>query len=391
MSPLDRLTQFAEPMINLRRYFHQYPELSLEEFQTTQYIADFFEELGLTPKLLEPTGLVVDLQIDDKKPYLLLRANIDGVYMTELNDHLDYQAVDQVAMHANGHDAQMAALMYVAKTLLEYKEQLAMNIRFLFQPSSEAAGGAQLMIDQNVLSNVELIFGLNWDPSHNTGAMALPKGLTYGRTAMFEATFGGDASAVAHPEQGVDTSIMAAQFILACQSVNTRTIGPSTPSLITIGTAEIGERWNSIPFKATLSGVVRTFDEYADEEISRTLARQAKSIATMQEGLQTFDYTPINEAVVIDEEIVNHIKEELQSKLTDVNWFEAKPALESEDFGAYLQEVPGFMGIVGMGNHEIDTTFSAYNPHYQMDEAAIMSGAQLYLLVAMHDWLNDLR
>ena len=111
MSPLDRLTQFAEPMINLRRYFHQYPELSLEEFQTTQYIADFFEELGLTPKLLEPTGLVVDLQIDDKKPYLLLRANIDGVYMTELNDHLDYRAVDQVAMHANGHDAQMAALM----------------------------------------------------------------------------------------------------------------------------------------------------------------------------------------------------------------------------------------------------------------------------------------
>ena len=172
-------------MIAMRRHLHRHPELSLEEFETTRYIANQLDQLGLTYRLMEPTGVMTEIKGAQPGKTVLLRADMDALSIHELNDHLDYQSQNEGKMHACGHDAHVAMLMMALKALLSVKDSIKGTVRFIFQPAEEIGKGAKLMIEQGVLDDVDNAFGIHIWSMDQAGLVNCNIGPTFAATDRF--------------------------------------------------------------------------------------------------------------------------------------------------------------------------------------------------------------
>lgn len=133
------ILEHEDELIQNRRYLHQHPELSLEEFKTTQFIAQELDKLKVPYRLMEPTGVLAEIKGSEPGKTVLLRADMDALSIEELNQHLDYCSVEAGKMHACGHDAHTSMLLSALKALLSVKEQIKGTVRFIFQPAEEVA------------------------------------------------------------------------------------------------------------------------------------------------------------------------------------------------------------------------------------------------------------
>ncbi|MGB6408185.1 MAG: amidohydrolase, partial [Planococcus donghaensis] len=133
----------SDEMISIRRKLHSEPELSWEEFQTSQFVYDYLTELGIEARKMEPTGVVAELQGGKEGKTVALRADMDALSVEELNTDLAYKSKELGKMHACGHDVHTAMLLTAAKALVSVKEEIPGNVRFIFQPAEEVATGAK--------------------------------------------------------------------------------------------------------------------------------------------------------------------------------------------------------------------------------------------------------
>ena len=172
-SEVKRLT---DEVIGLRRAFHKYPELGFQEYKTSEIIVDYLEKCGLEVKRMAKTGVVGMLGGKIPGRTLLLRADMDALPITEQNE-VDYKSLNDGVMHACGHDGHMAMLLVAAKILAGFQDELAGNIKFVFQPNEELAG-AKIMIEEGVLDHphVNAALGLHlWTPL-KTGRLGITAG-----------------------------------------------------------------------------------------------------------------------------------------------------------------------------------------------------------------------
>ena len=128
---LTKLQTNFEEMIIIRRYLHEYPELSHEEVHTPSYIANFLRELGLEVREhVGGRGVVATLHGAKPGKTVALRADFDGLAIQELND-VPYKSKNDGIMHACGHDGHTATLLILAKVLAEMREELSGNVVFI--------------------------------------------------------------------------------------------------------------------------------------------------------------------------------------------------------------------------------------------------------------------
>ena len=394
-------------VIQWRRHFHQYPELSNREFETAKVVAEHLTNLGLEVTTgIAHTGVVGILRGAKPGPVVALRADMDALPVTERvnlpfasKETTQYNGQKVGVMHACGHDAHVAILMGTAEVLAQKKEQIAGVVKFIFQPAEEGPpvgeeGGAELMVKEGVLTNpkVDAIFGLHISSRIEIGKAGYRKGGLLAAVDNFKITIHGKQVHGSTPWDGIDPIVTAAQMINNIQSIVSRQL-PLTKNaaVITIGSIHGGVRTNIIPEQVELLGTIRTLDKKMREQLHEKLRATVKHSAASM-GAKADLQLPYNTHYPItynSPDLVDEMLPSLQRVLGKKQVFEMEAITGAEDFSFFAQEVPGFYFFLGGRSPDIksDKAPAHHTPDFYIDERGLKFGVKAMSQLAL-DYLS---
>ncbi|WP_053368567.1 M20 family metallopeptidase [Bacillus sp. FJAT-27245] len=380
----DAIRTYNDELIELRRKLHSEPELSFEEYKTTAFVCEYLENLGVSYRKTEPTGVIATIEGGKQGKTVALRADMDALTVEELNKDLPYASKEEGKMHACGHDAHTAMLLIAAKALNDIKDELPGRIRLIFQPAEEVGAGAKVMVEQGAMDEVDNVFGIHIWSQLPTGTVSCTPGPSFASADIFTVTFKGRGGHGAMPEDCIDAAIVASSFVMNVQSVVSRTIDPQQPAVLTVGKMAVGTRFNVIAENAVIEGTVRCFDPEVRDHIEQQLRNYAEHVAAIYGATAKVDYTRGTQAVINDVESAKLVqKTAAQAFGTGVIYHE-KPTMGAEDFSEYMMKSPGSFALVGSGNLEKDTQWAHHHGKFNIDEDALATGAELY---AQYAWV----
>ena len=362
---------------DLRRTFHRHPEHGNQEFETAETIEAALRGLGLAPRRLLDTAVICDIEGALPGPMVALRADMDALPIAE-ETGLPYASQVPGMMHACGHDFHMAAVLGTAKLLLAHRTELAGRVRLLFQPDEELQGGAKRMMDAGCLEGVAAVFGAHVRPDLPVGQVGVRYGAFYAASNPFSISLTGRASHGAEPDLGADALVAGAQVVLALQSIVSRRVAPTDTAVITVGTFRAGTQENILAEHAEMQGILRTFGEENRKKLTAAVEavveNTARAMGVQAETRFTWGYPGIlnhSGATALVERAARALLGDSRVTVLD------KPTLTTEDFGYFLQAVPGCFYHMGVGG---DAPLHA--SHFCPDEAALPTLAALHAQVA---------
>ncbi|MDO4977711.1 MAG: M20 family metallopeptidase [Eubacteriales bacterium] len=285
---LFELRKKEEEYCKIRRHFHKIPELGLKEYKTTDGICEILESLGIHPIPLEPTGLVAYIG-PENAPTIALRADIDALAVTE-ETGLPYASEHVGYMHACGHDGHLTGLIGAAEYLKKMEEDLTCRVKLIFQPSEENTLGAKTVIAQGVMEDVDAIFGIHLFSDIPYGTISVEPGPRMAQTDRFTITFEGKGGHAGKPHLCVDSTVLAAEFVLAAQTIVSRQVNPVDAAVVTIGSLHSGTQYNIISPKAVLEGTCRSFHIETARLLKESIERKASAIAMSYGAEFSIDY-----------------------------------------------------------------------------------------------------
>ena len=256
--------EFSDWLVEVRRDFHQNPELSMQETRSTRKIAETLQEFGWDIATFpDVPGAVGVMKGTKPGPTLALRADMDGLPIQEQTG-ASYASQVPGVMHACGHDAHMTILLGVARKVVEtgVMSRLEGTLKLIFQPAEETLAGARALIARGVLENppVDAIFALHVGPHIPAGKVGLYGNLAYASTDTFEAVFTGSGTHGARPDEGRDSLTASAYFVTAVQTIVSRNVKPIHAAVVSVGSIHGGEAPNIIPESITLQGTIRALE-----------------------------------------------------------------------------------------------------------------------------------
>ncbi len=387
-------------VVDWRRDIHANPELGNREFRTAALVAQHLTALGMEVRTgVAHTGVVGFLQGASDTPVVALRADMDGLPVTELADvpfaskvTTQYNGREVGVMHACGHDNHVAILMGVAEVLASMREELPGSVKFIFQPAEEGApageeGGADLMLREGTFDDPrpDAIFGLHVWPGP-VGQVAYREGPFMASSDGLAITITGRQTHGAVPWGGVDPIVVASQVVLGLQTVASRQLNvTATPSIITIGSINGGVRGNIIPDMVHMTGTIRTFlPEFQDDietRIHRTVEHIAQSAGATAEVQVARGY-PVT---VNNPELTRQMLPTLKRVAGEGMVTEATRITGAEDFSYFANEVPGlyfFLGVTPEGQDPAEAAAN-HSPYFFADEDALPVGVQAMASLAI--------
>ncbi len=378
-------------IIDRRRYYHQHPELSEQEKNTTAAIVKDLEAMGLEVKTYECVGAygcTADIVGGKPGKTVALRADIDALPVCE-ETGLEFASTNG-CMHACGHDCHISMLLGAAKMLSENKDKLNGTVRLIFQPAEETGFGAPAFIKAGVLDGVDAIYG-----AHIWNALAAPyvnieSGNRMASTAEFHVEIEGMSSHGSAPEDGIDAIVAMSAIIMNLQTFVSRNNSPLNPLVVSVGKVEAGSRWNVIAGKAKFEGTVRTFSKDMLEEAPKVISRIVENTAAAygaKAKLSSFKWMVV--PVINDHENLVKIGQEAVKKLYGEEGLAPMQTLMGgEDFSFYMQKVPGVFGFIGSNNPETGKIYPNHHEKYDIDEEVLKRGAAVYAQFA-YDFLDQ--
>lgn len=382
------INESNEELIVLRQKLHAEPELSWEEENTTQFVCNYLDKLGITYRRTEPTGVIAEIKGGNPGKTVALRADMDALSVEELNTDLPYASKEEGKMHACGHDAHTTMLMIAAKALNEVKEELAGNVRLIFQPAEEVAQGAKALVEQGAVQDVDNVFGIHIWSQMDTGKVSCVSGPAFASADLFTVTFKGKGGHGAIPHTSIDTAVVASAFVMNVQAVISRTIDPQLAGVLTIGKMMVGTRFNVIAENAVIEGTIRCFDPATRAHIEQQLKHFAEQTAALYGAIAKVDYTYGTKTVVNEADSAERVQRVVAQAFGESALYEEKPTMGEEDFSFYLEEVQGSFALVGSGNTKKDTRWPHHHGRFNIDEEALSTGAELYAQYAW-SYLNE--
>ena len=300
-SPLQDAVDADYPYLDaLFKYFHANPELSLQEFKTSDRLAQELKALGFDmTRNIGETGLVGTMKNGDG-PVLLIRADMDGLPVQEKTGleyasnvrQINLEGVEMPVMHACGHDMHMTSLVGVARRLVEMNDQWRGTLLLLGQPAEETLGGAKRMVLDNLYDRVgrpDYALAMHVIAKYPAGKIAFSDGLMYSSADTVRIIVHGVATHGAAPHMGKDPVLIGSQIVLALQSIVTREISPMEPALITVGAFQSGTAPNVISDRARLDITVRANTEktraFLLESIKRVAIQTARAAGVSEDSL----------------------------------------------------------------------------------------------------------
>lgn len=403
---LDQLAKQIEPrVIEWRRHFHQYPELSNREFKTAEKVADHLKSLGLEVRTgIAHTGVLGILKGGKPGPVVALRADMDALPVIERvplpfasKERSTYLGQVVGVMHACGHDSHTAILMGVAEILTGMKKDLKGTVMFIFQPAEEGAppgeeGGAELMLKQGLFDNPkpEVAFGLHISSDLEAGKLRYKPGGIMAAADMFTIKVKGKQTHGSRPWSGVDPIVVSAQIILGLQTIVSRqTDLTNEAAVITVGKFTSGVRNNIIPEEAEMIGTIRTLDTVMQREIHERIRRTATSIAESA-GAKAEVNIKIGYPVTYNSpELTKEMLPSLFAAAGEENVLVSRPITGAEDFSFYAQRVPGlffFLGGMPKGQDSLDAA-PHHTPDFFIDESGFTTGIKALCQLTL-DYMN---
>lgn len=389
ISRIKKLAQDGmDEMVAIRRHLHRHPEVSYHEHETTAYIIEKLEALGIAVDRPLETGCVG--VIEGGKPssrVVALRADIDALAMQEEGDaKAAFISENEGAAHCCGHDGHTANLLGAARILMENRGEIEGTVLLVFQPGEEKLpGGGRLLCETGYLQDkgVDVIYGLHTNPYLAPGQIALREGPLMARPDEFELDIMGQGGHAAAPHQAVDPIVLGAEVIGQLQTIVSRSVSPTEPAVVTVGKVEGGTAHNVIPEMVSMLGTVRTFSRETALMIRDRIEQIAKGVTEAGGGSYRFTFNEGYPAVRNTPWATKLVRETAASVLGAENVQEmADPLMAGEDFAFYQQEFPGVFFFLGSGSEQAGATYSWHHPRYNIDERCFQSGAALMAALA---------
>ena len=375
----------SEELKNLRRDFHQYPELSFKEFETARKIAIYMKELGCeVEENVGKTGVVALLKGAYDGPTIAIRADIDALPVKEMTG-LPYASKNEGVMHACGHDIHTTCALGAAKILASLKDELQGSIKFIFQPAEEINLGAKAMIEEGVLENpdVSMIFGLHNNPEIPIGKVGVKEGPLMSAVDSTFITVMGKGGHAAYPHRVIDPIVCTSSIVMNLQTIVSRNVDPQKAAVISFGSISGGMANNVIPDEVKLLGTVRTFDEDLRDSIENWMKRTVENTASSLGCQVELNYRRDLPALINHPEATKIAMKAALEIFDEDSIVVPIPSMGGEDFALYQKRVPGCYFWLGVGNPDIDAVHPWHSPHFKADEEALPLGAALLALTAL--------
>lgn len=372
--------KYAPHYVEVRRYLHQHPELSFQEFDTQKFIKKALVEIGISEiEVVAKTGLLVTIHGKKEGKTRLLRADIDALPIEELNE-TSYVSKNKGVMHACGHDAHTASLLLCAKILFELRNEIKGTIKLLFQPGEEVyPGGATLVQKEKAyqdLGNLPHI-GQHVMPSIPVGKVGFKEGKFMASMDEIFLTVKGKGGHAAMPETFIDPVLIASHIMVAAQQLVSRMASPKTPSVLSFGKVVANGAINIIPDEVHLEGTFRTLDAEWREE---ALKKFKKLVSGIAESMGASCEVKINRGyphLVNDEQLTERLRDNAISYLGSENVVELDPMMVAEDFAYYSHQNPSCFYLLGVGNIEKKITSGLHTSTFDIDEGSLEIGGGL--------------
>lgn len=379
-------------VIDWRRDFHEHPELSNQEFRTAKVIADHLRSLGMeVTEGVAITGVVGVLKGGKPGPMVGLRADMDALPVTERVDlpfkstvTATYNGQETGVMHACGHDSHMAILMGVAEVLSGMKDQLEGSVKFIFQPAEEgiydgSMAGAELMVEEGVMKDVDAIFALHIWAQVETGKIGYRSGPFMAAVDNLEITVNGTQAHGASPWSSVDPIVTASQIVMGLQTILSRNVNiTQNPAIVTIGSIHGGIRANIISEKLEMIGTIRTFGDEQQALVHKRIKEIATNIAESAGAKADVRITKLYPSTVNPPAFTAQMFPSIQAAAGEGNVIAMDPITGSEDFSFFQREKPGiFIMLGGMENGGNPlTTPSHHTPDFYIEESGFKLGVR---------------
>lgn len=384
----ELVKKYQDYVRDQRRYFHQYPELSYQEVETTKRIASELDKMGIEYEINgeKNTGVVGVIRGARAGKAVALRADIDGLNVTETNT-VDFKSRNIGAMHACGHDAHIAMLLGAARMLMDMREQICGTVYLVFQPAEELGNGAPYMQRfGNWYQEVGALYGAHVWIDLPAGYMSVEAGERMAAGARFSIKVRGRSGHASQPQQTIDATVVAAAILMNLQSIVARHFHPMDSVVVTVGSLHSGTRFNIISGEAEMEGTTRYFRREIGVEIQEQMEKIIMNTAHAYGAEAEFQYELMIPATINDESVSKVAENAVVKVLGAEKLTKMRQVMGGEDFAYYLEHKPGCYGFVGIYNPEVGAVHSHHSNNFNLDDSVLSGGAGVYAQFAL-DWL----
>ena len=379
---LPAILEHREEDVAMRHHLHAHPELGLEEFQTSDFVAEKLAGFGCqVHRGLGVTGVVASLERGAGGRSVGLRADMDALPIHEATG-LPYASRHPGRMHACGHDGHTAALLAAARYLAR-EGRFSGTVNFIFQPAEEGLGGARRMIEDGLFERFpcDAVFGLHNFPGYPLGLFGARPGLFMASSDTVRITVHGRGGHGSAPHLCVDAAVVAAHIVVALQTVVARNVDPRQMAVVSVGSLHAGDVANVIAETADLQVTVRAYVPEVRaalrERITSLVQGQAKALGAEV----TIDYQWRYPALYNDPGMTEFAGGVVRERFgEDALVRDLQPLTGSEDFAFMLEARPGCMVIVGGGDEP--GRCGLHNPGYDFNDAVLPVAASYWALLA---------
>jgi amidohydrolase len=364
--------------VALRRDLHRHPELSWQERRTQEVILERLQAWGLEDaRPIADTGATALVRGACPGRTLLWRADMDALPIQERNE-VEYASTVPGVMHACGHDGHVAIALGLARLLHVGRRELAGNVRFVFQPAEESAGGARRCIEAGALEKpaVDAALGLHITADTPLGTIVVMTGPAFAAPTAIAVTIRGRGGHAAQPHQAVDAIVVAAQAVVALQTVVSRSTGPGDTVVLTIGTIEGGERHNIIAEQVRMRGTIRTFDNKVLEHTLKRVEGVLAGVTAAMGAEYEFSHYTSCPVLVNDAAMTALVEREAKAFLGEESMLRRPPSTGADDMACFLEKVPGCYFFLGAQPRQRSRRFPHHHPRFDFDERALTVGLE---------------
>lgn len=377
--------QFQHQLKAWRHHLHQHPEVGFEEIQTSDYIAAALQKMGLeVHRGIGGTGLVASLTIGDGSKVVGLRADMDALHIHEDAADRSHSSVHPGKMHACGHDGHMTMILGAAKLLTERRDFNG-TVRFIYQPAEEHGRGAKAMIADGLFERfpVDAIYGAHNMPGLPAGMISTRSGGIMASEDNFVIKIKGQGTHAARPHMGIDPIVIGSEIVLALQTIVARNLDPSVPAVISCTEFITDGIRNAIPTHVTIKGDTRSYSPEVQAMLEKRMREISVGISEMHGATCEFEYTH-EFAPTVNWEQCTPVAVEAATKVVGASNVDSEvhPMMISEDFGAFLQVVPGNFVFIGNGETNEKGGVPLHNSKYDFNDDVLSIGAHYFAEVA---------
>lgn len=375
----DAIQKLIHELEEIRHHLHAHPELSLKEFKTSEFVRARLSklELELLPPFLE-TDVVALLNGGKNGKNVTLRADMDALPIVEENT-IPYVSNHNGVMHACGHDGHTAMLLGAAIILEQFRDQLDGSVRFVFQPGEEVVAAGRDLIKKGILKNPkpDVVLAMHGWPGYPTGTICSKPGEMMAAADFFKIIISGKGGHGSNADQQNNPIVVASKI------VNQLTVlpahGPETEGLVVVNISKFtgGTTSNVIPHEVIIEGSVRYFDKAAGERIADLFRKVVETECKHAETGFELEYNRTYIATMNDPEIIKECKRITKQFVDQSAWVDMDdPVMSSEDFSYYIEENPGGMFFLGMG----EESPGLHTNTYDFNDKALRNGIKFLVV-----------